>query len=258
MIPKKIHYCWFGKTPKNELVKRCIHGWTKVLPDYQIHEWNESNSPMESPYMRIAYRNQLWSKSSNLVRLYAVYVEGGIYLDTDVQVVKSLTPLLDNPCFLGFQQEHEGSDWVNVAVIGAVKGHPFIQALAYCVVESLLRMRQFSCIPETTTRLLRKAGLKEYGMQVINDVMLYPLEYFYPYPWNGQFSSECITSNTHCVHHWQASWVSTKSTKLDISESDLDQVRNWLYGKHQWIRANNWASTFDRTHPIGKLQIVGD
>src|SRR6267142_604018 len=127
MIPRTIHYCWFGKAPKSDLNKRCIDSWRRVMPDYQIKEWNETNSPLDSAYSQRAYAKQLWSKLSNLVRLQAVYAEGGIYLDTDVEVIMSFAPMLHQQCFVGFQVEEEQVDWVTNGVLGAQPRHQFLK-----------------------------------------------------------------------------------------------------------------------------------
>ncbi len=103
MIPKIIHYCWFGNNPLSDLNKRCIDSWRRLLPDYTIKEWNEHNSPLDNDYCRAACERGLWSKVANYVRLHALSTEGGIYFDTDVEVFKNFDPLLGHRCFVGFQ-----------------------------------------------------------------------------------------------------------------------------------------------------------
>ena len=106
MIPKKIHYCWFGKNPLPADVKKCIESWKKYCPDYEIIEWNESNFDItQNPFMKAAYENKAWAFVSDYARLKVVYDNGGIYLDTDVELLKSLDSLLENPCYLAIQQK---------------------------------------------------------------------------------------------------------------------------------------------------------
>ena len=104
MIPKKIHYCWFGRSKMPELALKCIASWKKYLPDYEIKEWNEDNFDLELyPYVREAYNNRKFAFVTDVVRLYALYTEGGIYMDTDVEVLKPLDCFLNHQAFSGFE-----------------------------------------------------------------------------------------------------------------------------------------------------------
>ncbi|MCB0190916.1 MAG: Wzt carbohydrate-binding domain-containing protein [Anaerolineae bacterium] len=206
MIPKKIHYCWFGQQPKSPQIQKCIASWQEIMPDFAIKEWNETNSPMNSLYIQSAYKKGLWSKISNFIRLYAVYSEGGLYFDTDIEVLKHFDPLLDNKCFLGFQQEVKDIDWVNNAVIGAVPQHPFLIKCMNATLAHFLDKRSFCRSPEITTYVLSEMGVQTYGLQTIEDIRLFPVEYFYPYPWWDEFNPDVITGDTYCIHHWELSW----------------------------------------------------
>ena len=127
MIPKKIHYVWLGKGEKNERVKHCIESWKKHLPDYEIIEWNEENLPMNNlgDFFTQAYENKKWAFASDVARLYALYTEGGIYMDTDVEVYKSLDEFLNNEGFTGFEDIH----YPVTATMGCVKGNPVIKMM---------------------------------------------------------------------------------------------------------------------------------
>ena len=100
IIPKKIHYIWFGGNPKTELILKCIESWKKYMPDYEIIEWNESNFTFDNAYAKEAYENKKYAFVSDYARLKVVYEYGGIYLDTDVELVKSLQPLLEKGGFI--------------------------------------------------------------------------------------------------------------------------------------------------------------
>ena len=213
MIPKTIHYCWFGNSPKTDLNKRCIDSWRRVMPDYQIKEWNSTNSPLNNGYSQRAYAKGLWSRLSNHVRLHALYTEGGIYLDTDVEVIKSFDPLLQHKCFLGLQVEQDQVDWVNTAVLGAESGHPFLKRGMEATQELFAETGEFGRSPKIITTILKEMGLREYGLQEIEGVTVYPAEYFYPYPWTSKFSPDCIKENTYSIHHWEGSWL-TKTNKV--------------------------------------------
>ena len=104
MIPKKIHYCWFGGNPLPPLAVKCIESWKKYLPDYEIKEWNESNFDLNyNDYVREAYEAKKWAFITDVVRLYAMVTEGGIYMDTDVEVLKPLDELLQYDAVSGFE-----------------------------------------------------------------------------------------------------------------------------------------------------------
>ena len=126
MIPKKIHYIWFGKGEKNERVKQCIESWKKYLPDYEIIEWNEDNFDINyNDFTKNAYANKKWAFVSDVARLWVLYNEGGIYMDTDVEVYKSLDPFLNDEGFTGFEDVH----YPVTATLGAVKGNPVIKLM---------------------------------------------------------------------------------------------------------------------------------
>lgn len=127
MIPKKIHYCWFGNNPKSELVMKCIESWKKYCPDWEIIEWNESNVDIDSiAYMNEAYKNKKWAFVSDVARLDIIYKNGGIYLDTDVELKKSLDEWLIYDSIFVFETERN----VNTGLgFGAQKGHKYIKAI---------------------------------------------------------------------------------------------------------------------------------
>ncbi len=123
-IPKKIHYVWMGGKEKPKKIKKCMKTWKKYLKDYEIIEWNESNFDIHShPFVEAAYKAKKWAFVSDYVRAYAIYNQGGIYLDTDVFVIDSLDPLLENKAFVGY----EHPDYPFTAVFGAEAGHPLIK-----------------------------------------------------------------------------------------------------------------------------------
>ena len=200
------------------------------MPEYQIKEWNETNSPLDNSYSQTAYAKKLWSKLSNLVRLQALYTEGGIYLDTDVEVIKNFS-VLQNKCFVGFQQEEEATGWINNAVIGAQRGHPFLKRCVELTEETFEQKGEFALSPQVTTTILKEMGLREYKLQEINEVTVYPIEYFYPYPWFGQFTPDCITKNTYCVHHWEGTWRKKEQRKIPGPLRIMKKIARTLIAK---------------------------
>ena len=180
------------------------------MPEYRIQQWNEDNSPIDNPYTRMVLRKRLWSKLSNYIRLHALNTEGGIYLDTDVEVLRRFDPLLGDRCFLGFQVPWHATDWVNNAVLGAEPGHPFVKSCMQLTRQLFAQEKRIYRSPAVSTLALKAMGLREYGLQTLGDVKLYPREFFYPHSWDESYSPDRITPNTYSVHHWAGSWVKTK------------------------------------------------
>jgi len=206
MIPKKIHYVWVGGGRMNKVIKRCLDSWQKVLPDYEFKLWNEENMPQGYPTIDQMLKYEKWALISDFLRLYALYHEGGIYLDTDVELVKPLEPFLNDQCFIGFQEELPTPHWVNCAIMGAEPQHHFVWDCLDLYNKSQMEDIVPLIGPEISTRILKRYGLKDYGNQEINGVKVYETEYFYPYHFLENFTEECITANTHGIHHWQISW----------------------------------------------------
>jgi mannosyltransferase OCH1-like enzyme len=209
MIPKIIHYCWFGPNEKSELLLKCISSWETYMPDYQIICWNEENSPLEIGYMKNALRNKKWAHLANYTRLHVLYEFGGIYFDTDIEVLKSFNPLLSNSCFVGFEKNNK-NEWntcVNNAVLGAIPKHPAIKQLKANLLKKYIGTEPAVLSgPYLVSAYLFERGLTNYGEQDIESIHIYPLEYFYPYAWNEEFHPSCIKPETFCIHHWQHSW----------------------------------------------------
>lgn len=127
MIPKIIHYCWFGNSPKPEIVKECIESWHKYCPDWQIKEWNEKNlDVMAIPYMNEAYKSKKWAFVSDVARLLVIYREGGIYLDTDVELLAPIDSWLDSDAFYAFESNRNIASGLG---FGAVKRHASVEAM---------------------------------------------------------------------------------------------------------------------------------
>ena len=125
-IPKKIHYVWVGKNPKPKDIQKCIKTWGKNLKDYKIKEWNETNFDINShPFCKAAYKAKKWAYVSDYIRAYAIYHEGGIYLDTDVLILDNFDKYLCHQAFVGF----ENKDHPFTAVFGARKHHPLIKKI---------------------------------------------------------------------------------------------------------------------------------
>jgi mannosyltransferase OCH1-like enzyme len=209
VIPKILHYCWFGTKPIPADYQGYIDGWKRLMPDYEIRLWNEENSPMHLPYLQAALSYKKWANLSNFVRIYALYHHGGIYLDTDMELLKSLEAFRKDGSFLGLEMgDKPGEELViNNAIFGAEKGHPFIvKCMDFYLKYFDGRDSALDSSPYLVTRLLKEEGMQQYGQQKVAGVALYPKEYFYPYHITEKFSPDCVKENTHAIHHWGYSW----------------------------------------------------
>lgn len=216
-IPKIIHYCWFGGKPLPELAQRCIASWRKFLPDYEIKEWNEQNfDAYQSTYSAEAYRLKQFAHVSDYARFWILYNYGGIYFDTDVEVIRPLDDILAKGIFIGFEcQEGTSYDNPNGNInpglgVGVYKGHPFFaQVLDYYEHIHFIRWNGMNTgnVTHHTTRFL-DYGNKEIldgGIVKVSGLLVYPEEYFCPI--NCYTHEKLITGNTRTIHHYMASWV---------------------------------------------------
>lgn len=201
MIPKKIHYCWFWKWKKNELIQKCISSWKKNLPDYEIIEWNEDNFDIsQNEFIKKAYKEKKWAFVADFARLKILYDNWWIYLDTDMEVLKSLDVFLKNKVFLWFEDEK----FVNWAIIWTEKENKFIND---CL-KNYINLENYINIPVIITKELEKIWLKKYWNQNINDIYLYETSFFYPIWFNEKSNHKKITDNTYTIHHRDTSWYS--------------------------------------------------
>lgn len=212
MIPKIIHYCWFGRNPLPPLAVKCIESWKKYCPDYEIKEWNEENFDLNSyPYVREAYDKRRFAFVTDVVRLYALYHEGGIYMDTDVEVLKPLDAFLSHHAFSGFEDEVH----VPTGIMASEKGGKWAQDnLAYYNNRHFLKADggvDLTTNVETITNYMLPLGLKQNNtfQDFPGLITFYPKDYFCPKSYqDGQIY---LTENTHTIHHFAGSWI----TKAD-------------------------------------------
>ena len=243
MIPKIIHFCWYGKGEYNDTIKKCLASWEEKLPDYTVKKWDETNTPFDKlPFLKLLYKQKKWSFITDYVRLYALYSEGGIYLDTDIEILKRFDELHTEKAFTGFQTNLEGSIYpVAAGIIGAEKENKFILD---CIEATERKQRlQFHGMggPPILTGVLFNYGLKEYKNQNLNEVLVLEKEYFYPFYLGEEFTKECIKEETICIHWWQDSW-GNKSKGIDYL---LDSVNRKLT-KLPLLIKNRLKYTFNR------------
>lgn len=206
-IPKVIHYCWFGKKDKPDIVNSCIDSWKRVLNDYEIIEWNEDNIDIESNmYIKQAYQSCKFAFVSDYVRLKVLYDYGGIYLDTDVEVFKSFNDLLENDSIWGFEE----ANYVATSTIGAQKGNELIgEFLNSYNNKSFVNNNgafEFTTNVLIVTNLLERNGVKmDNSFQQIDNATIYPRDFFSPYDYSN--CRDFTTNNTYCKHYFYKSWL---------------------------------------------------
>jgi mannosyltransferase OCH1-like enzyme len=207
MIPKTIHYCWFGGNPYPKTVNKCISTWKLNLPDYELKLWDETNSPMTHPFVKQAYKEKKYAFVADYVRLWALFNEGGIYLDTDMYVIKSLNKFLNEDTFFGY--ETKKCDYISAGVIGAQLNNDFIHKLlqAYDLLNFENNKLQNLKIPGIITSTYSLYDNKKL-------IKLFPFEYFYPFPYEKRNDKDEFinfkTDQTYAIHLWDKSWFTWK------------------------------------------------
>ncbi|NSB32870.1 hypothetical protein BCD93_003828 [Clostridium saccharoperbutylacetonicum] len=210
MINKIIHYCWFGKGEKSELVKNCIKSWKYHLPDYEIIEWNEENYNINNNvYTKEAYKHKKWAFVSDYVRLYALYNHGGIYLDTDVEITKSLDSFLKYPAFMGFHNK----DTLLTAVIGSKIQSSFIKELL-----SLYDNKHFvsngKMDMQINNELITKCFVNNYNLNLNNKNQILKEEiYIFS---QAYFSKAEQGYENYSIHHGEGSWYTLEKAMKEL------------------------------------------
>ena len=209
MIPKIIHYCWFGGKDLPNFACRCIDSWKRILPDYEIKCWSEENFDIENSvsYLQEAYTSKKFAFVSDYVRLYALYNEGGIYMDTDVEVINDFSKLLGENAVLGYEDDNS----LTTAFIAVPPKAIWIKEILD-LYEKRSFIKEDGLLDLTTNVIFISNYLKEKGLTLNgkyikkDDIEIYPSEYFSPRSWDkGKYH---ITDNTYTVHYFAGTWHS--------------------------------------------------
>ncbi|PKA82124.1 alpha 1,4-glycosyltransferase [Ulvibacter sp. MAR_2010_11] len=216
MIPKTLHYCWFGKGEKPKVFTQCLESWKQFCPDFEIKEWNEATSKkFANPFYKNALRKKQYAFAADCIRVNALMEMGGIYLDTDMLLVKPIEPLLAFAFFTGYEIENRPA----YGFFGARPGHPLLKAMADFYTKA--EFDQFSppVITHTFKNIVVEANLGK------ND-KIFPPEYFYPLPYQNKEDnfSAFVSENTYAVHLWDHSWKPKKEETLGSLLSNLATV----------------------------------
>lgn len=227
-IPKIIHYCWLSEEEYPELIKKCIHSWQEKLPDYEIKLWNTDNFDVNiCRYTKEAFQVKKYAFVSDYVRLYALYHEGGIYLDSDIEVLSTFDDLLSDIAFSGFQNNHCVAAWI----FGSEKGNPLFKEFLeyYSDRPFILADGTYDLTPNPLpiTEICKKHGLILNGKeQLLNGIRIYPVDFFNPY--NRANGKVYITDNTYCIHYYNGAWISEEKKEIMRKREKISRK----YGKY--------------------------
>ena len=242
MIPKIIHYCWFGHKDLPPLAKKCIASWHKFLPDCEIKEWNEDNFNVNSiSYTAQAYKHKKYAFVSDYARFKILYEHGGIYFDTDVEIIKPIDDILEKGPFFGLEQDVKNH-------FACAPGLGFACNSGLGLLREMLELyknldfeqpggslNQKTVVDHFSEMLLAKGIQPISGIMEFGGAFFYPPDYFCPKP--SQFGRIQISKNTRTIHHYAASWVGLKQKSANLLIS--------IFGKRQvlflWSIYNRFA-----------------
>lgn len=228
MIPKKIHYCWLSNDPFPPSIQKCIDSWKRVLPDYELVLWNFDRFPKgKSLWVDQAFDNRRYAFAADYIRAYALYNEGGIYLDSDVEVLKPFDDLLHLPYFLGKESTEAG---VEAATLGFEAKHPLIKALLDYYDSKPFIGDNGAFDEQPMPFLFRKCIASMYQYHEIKDIEefsdsdqvinILPVDWFSPKDWRSLQINK--TDRTYSIHHFAASWKKDQLTRKAV-------FKDWLF-----------------------------
>lgn len=226
MIPKKIHYCWFGRNPLPESAVKCIESWRKYLPDYEIIEWNEDNFDVNTiPYTAQAYAAKKYAFVSDYARFKILYEHGGLYFDTDVEVIRPMDDIIAAGPFMGYEvnpslERPFGAVAPGLGIGAEKEMHLYDAILRYYAQLNFVKpdgsYNMTDAVVNITTRELVKAGLEnKLGIQKVADTMIYPSDYFNPFDdATGRLNK---TANTYTIHWFTKTWLNVSPLRQKLS-----------------------------------------
>ena len=228
MIPKTIHYCWFGGNPLPPLAVKCIKSWKKYCPDYEIVEWNEKNFDVSSAplYVRQAYEAKKWAFVTDYVRLYAMTTCGGVYMDTDVELVKPIDTYLSHEAFSGF----EDNTHIPTGIMACRKDFPlFREFLSYYDTAEFYNpdgtISYVTNVTTITSICLSRGFIPNGEYQEISGLALYPKDFFCPIDFKTKKLMK--TKNTVCIHWFSGSWISKELKQKQKKRKRAEKI-DWI------------------------------
>ena len=231
MIPRVIHYCWFGRGEKPKLALKCIESWRKFFPDYEIKEWNEDNFDVNIiPYTAQAYERRKYAFVSDYARFWILYHHGGLYFDTDVEVIRSMDDIVERGPFMGIEVSEAARFGVNPGLgLGTTAGMELYRdVLEHYASERFVddegKITGGTVVSHTTSVLIANGLQVCDEMQQVAGVWIYPQDYFNPYRYTIDRLE--VTDRTRTIHWYGASWISPWGL-LRLRVGTI--VRKWLH-----------------------------
>ena len=246
MIPKVIHYCWFGRNPLPESAIKCIASWRKFFPDYEIKEWNEDNFDVNIiQYTTEAYNVKKYAFVSDYARFWILYHCGGLYFDTDVEMIKPMDDIVKRGGFMGIEVEGVNGDYPLIAPglgLGVESGHRIYKSILdyYQTLHFIDQDGKPNNITVVrhNTKILKEHGLKPSNLlQEIDGIWIYPRDFFNPL--DDLTGKLVITQNTRSIHWYMRSWSDSSNIRIKIS-----RLSHLLFGKRL-----HKIRTFLKKHP---------
>ncbi len=227
-IPKKIHLIWFGRNPYSKIVEKCIASWHEYCPDYEVKIWNEDNFDITSnDYVKEAYEAKKWAFVSDYVRLYALYNEGGVYIDSDVELLKNIDDVLEDKHVV---TGYSSSNWIPTGLMASEESNPWIKELLSYYDDRHFIKEDGSYDMKVNNVIITEISQEKFNFKPgdmfieIGNVVLFPQTYFHPYPKRRLDYSKVdldkvkkyfkITENSYCIHYGTSTLVSNKNTVM--------------------------------------------
>ena len=209
MIPKVIHYCWFGGNPLPELAQKCIESWEKYCPDYEIKRWDETNFDINCcDYVREAYEAKMWAFVSDYARFKILYENGGVYFDTDVELIKPIDDIIEKGPFMGIEMSDKAYVAPGLGLATDV-GSDLLEEILFNYHNSHFKKdingEYETVVTRVTNIFLKHGNIYPDKITAIFGITIYPPEYFCPFSYyTGEMN---LTENSHSIHHYMASWA---------------------------------------------------
>ena len=257
-IPKVIHLIWFGRNPYSPIIEKCLKSWEKFCPDYIIHLWNEDSFDINcNTFVKEAYKAKKWAFVSDYVRLYALLNEGGVYIDSDCELLRGIDDILENEHVV---TGYSSSMWIPTGFMAAEKGNEWIEMLIHYY-DHRHFIQENGCYDMTVNNVIitelsqRNCGFKPGDMHInFGNVKLYPREYFHPYPkrvvdWSKNDINKVESfykvdkKKTVCIHYGTGSWVGNRNKGMYkikhlvrrlLPQQIIDPMERIYYKFHHW------------------------
>lgn len=220
MIPKKIHYIWLGRNKKDRASQICINSWNAILKEYEIIEWNENNLPLDeiaanNRFFACCRNYNLWAFMSDYLRLWILYHEGGIYMDTDVQVIKSFDDLLNQSVFLGYEM----NDYIGTGIIGSERNNQFIKEVLDFYSEKIWKVDYYTNPIIFSNVIKENSNLKKF-YTILNRNVLSPYD-----PSKDYGTDKVETEETYTIHWFNANWGMNRKGYVFLNTKQFSGIK---------------------------------